>query len=206
MSANVSIQNLKSSREGAYRTGAKSGLITTIAAGDATNGHVWAARWAPDVTNTPAAMRRAALIQRLRVRCFTIAGFTAAQEFSLALFKLTGYTAAHSAGTALAPTKKRVAHPAPLMTGQIALAVQLTAGTQVIAAEPIAVGVSSELAAAATVQKGVIDMFLSTEDLAEYPIVLAPNEGLLLRNEIVMGAVGTARLVVEMDWLELERY
>jgi hypothetical protein len=208
MASQVTVRNLNDNREGAYRTGAYSGLITGVAGGSATNGHLWAVRWAP--TTAPAAnaveKRRFALVTRLRARGVTIVGFTAAQEVLLALFKLTGYTAAHTGGTALTPSKKRAAAPTTLMTGRVANTAQLTAGTHVLDTDPIASGAFSELAAAATVPKGVADLFLSTEDLAQYPIVLAPNEGLLIRSEIAMGAGGTMRLGVEMDWLEIERY
>lgn len=213
MAVNVSVQNLKRN-EGAYRTGARTGLVAGVAGGSATNGHLWVARWAPSQGGAAAAARpQFALIQRLRARWFTISGFTAAQEVSLSLFRLTGYTVAHSGGTgaqALTPSPKRTKFAgtaaAALMTGRIAGTDQLTAGTQVLDTDPIAGGSFAELAAAATVPKGYFELFLSTEDLAEYPLILAPNEGLLLRNEVAMGAGGTARLVVEMDWLELERY
>lgn len=208
MANQVQIYNLKTG-EGAYRTGARTGLLAGVTTGSATNGHIWAMRWAPDVANAPVALRRVALIQRFRARWFTVAGFTAAQEVSLSLFKLTAFTALHTGGTgaaALTPSKKRTASVASLMTGRIAGSDQLTAGTQTLDTDPIGGGSFAELAAAATVPKGAFELFMSTEDLAEYPLVLQPNEGLLLRNEIAMGAGGTARVVVEVDWLEVTRY
>jgi len=193
--------------EGAYRSGATSGLIAGVTTGSATNGHIWAARWAIGTPLTD--RRRLAVIQRLRVRGFTVAGYTGAQEVRLALFRLTGFTALHTGGTgaaALTPTPKRSDMPATLMTGRIAGSDQLTAGTHVIDTDPISAGVFAELAAAATVPKGAVEMFLSTEDLIQHPIILQANEGLLIRNEIAQGAGGSMRMVVEMDWLELERY
>lgn len=194
--------------EGSYRTGRHSGLITGVAAGSATDGHLWACRWSLTAAQQLTDKRRIAVIQRLRVRAFTVAGYTAAQEVRLAVYKLTGYTAAHSGGTgavALTPTPKRSC-PAVQMTGRMAGTDQLTAGTQTIGTDPIAVGAYAELAAAATVQKGAIDILLSTEDLIQDPIQLAIDEGLLVRNEVAQGAGGTMRLVVEMDWHELQRY
>lgn len=208
MPAQGTIRNLNERFEGSYTDGTYSGLITGVTSGSGTNGHLWAARWAPAVAAGPTAIdkRRFALVSRLRVRGFTITGYTAAQEILLALFKLTGYTAAHTGGSALTPQKKRTAHQTSLMTGQMANTGQLTAGTQTLGTDPIRSSAFSELAAAATVPKGAVEIFLSTEDLAQYPILLAPNEGLLVRNEIAMGAAGTMRLSVEMDWLEVERY
>jgi hypothetical protein len=46
---------------------------------------------------------------------------------------------------------------------------------------------------------------MSTEDIIRHPFVLQGDEGLLLRNEILMGAGGTVRLAVELDWFEIER-
>lgn len=206
MEARNTALNMINRGEGAYRTGAASGLIAGVTTGSATNGHIWACRWAPTAAT---ALQQKALIQRLRVRAFTIAGYTAAQEVRLALFKMTGYTVAHSGGTgaaALTPSLKRTGMPAAVMTGRIAGTDQLTAGTQTLDTDPIAGAAYAELAAAATVAKGSLEIFLSTEDLTEHPIVLSANEGLLVRNEVAQGAGGTMRLVVEMDWLEVERY
>jgi len=190
--------------EGSYVNGNYSGLITGVTTGSATNGHLWACRFA-----TPAAgpdRRAFAVIQRLRVRGFTISGYTAAQEVLLTLFRLTAYTVAHSNGTAIVPQKKRASAPTALMTGQIANTGQLTAGTQTLGTDPIRSSAFAELAAAATVPKGSVEIFMSTEDLAEHPIILANNEGLLVRNEVAQGAGGTMRLAVEVDWLEVVRY
>jgi hypothetical protein len=57
-----------------------------------------------------------ALIEYVRVRWQTTTAFTAAQELQFRLFRLTGYTAAHTGGTAATLTtpnlKKRVSDPA----------------------------------------------------------------------------------------------
>ena len=196
--------------EGAYRSGKYSGLITTVAAGTGTAGHLWAARWSVPAATQLLDKRRVAVLQRLRIRAKTIAGFTAAQEFQIALYKMTAYTAAHTGGSAVVAEKKLNTMPAPLLTQRIAAAAELTAGTHTIGTDPIGADSSAELAAAATVAKGSAEIFLSSEDLIQHPIELfdtgAAAEGLLLRNEILMGAGGTVRLTVEMDWLELQRY
>lgn len=180
--------------EGAYRNGAYSGLVTGVAAA----GHLWAARF------VASGNRQLAVIQRLRVRAFTVAGYTAAQEVLLSVWGLTAYTAAHTGGAAVTPVKKRTSFPSALMTGRASSGTALTPGTQTLSTDPIASGAYAELAAAATVQKGKIDILLSTEDLILNPIELANQEGLLVRNEILQGAGGTMRLVVEMEWREVE--
>lgn len=199
--------------EGAYANASPSGLIAGVAAGTATAGHLWAFRWP-----TPTDARQFAVIQRLRVRAFTIAGFTAAQEVRLAVYKLTGYSASHSGGTgAIVPSTKRTgnaaaavppsggAMPAALAVIQVANTGELTAGTQTLDAQPIKSAVYSELAAAATVPKGAIDILAPTDDVIRHPFVLQGNEGLLVRNEVAMGGGGTVRLIVEVEWYEVER-
>lgn len=190
--------------EGAYRSGAASGLFTTVAAGTATAGHLWAARWAP-ATNDP---RKFAVIKRLKATWNTIAGFTAAQEAQLQLFKLTGYTAAHTGGNALTPDRKQRASvmPAALMTGRIAGTAELTAGTHVLGTDPLTSASFAELAAGAAVPKGSFVMQFAPDDTQGGPFVLETGEGLLIRNGILMGAGGTARVVVELDWFETTRY
>lgn len=205
MGIQVQVYTLKTG-EGAYRSGAKTGLLTGVAAGDATAGHLWAVRFPAVAATSVREKRKRAIIQRLRARWFTVAGFTAAQEIGLELFKLTGYTAPHTGGAAVTPSKKVTAFAAPLMTGRIGTTGALTAGTQTLDTDPIAGGAYAELAAAATVAKGSIDLSMTTEDLDRHPLVLAPDEGLVLRNTIAMGAGGTARLIVELDWLEVERF
>jgi len=209
MPIGVQVTSLKS-REGAYRVAAVSGLITGVAAATATAGHLFAVRWAPTTDKE----RQAFLVlQRLRARMFTIAGYTAAQEVGIDLSILRTYSAAHTGGTAVTLTgnnqKKKAALPAsfiPASNMQIATTGALTAGTHTFDAQPIGYGVFAELAAAATVPKGVAEIYLSTEDLDRFPVVLSANEGLCIRNTILQGAGGTARLVVEMDWLEVTRY
>lgn len=194
--------------EGSYRTGRYSGLIAGVVAGSATNGHLWAARFSIGTGVTD--RRRLAVIQRLRVRAFTVSGYTNAQEIQLAVYKLTSYTVAHSGGTgavALAPTKKWATFPSPLLTGRMAGSDQLTAGTQTIDTDSIGAASYAELATGAAVPKGTgADILLSTEDLIQHPLILSDAEGLLVRNEVAQGAAGSMRLVVEMDWHELQRY
>jgi hypothetical protein len=190
--------------EGSYRNGATSGLITTIAAGTASAGHLWAARWAPATNDA----RKYAVIKRLRATWFTVAGFTAAQEVQLQLFKLTGYTAAHTGGTAITPDKKQRSSvmPTPLLTGRIANTAELTNGTEVIATDPLLTTSFAELAAGATVPKGFFSMLFEPSDQQGGPLVLETGEGLLIRNGVLMGAGGTARVCVELDHLEVVAY
>lgn len=191
--------------EGAFKTAAVSGLLTTVAAATATAGHLWAMRWSPT-----ASQPKFCLITRLRARLSTISGFTAAQEVGMDLSVLRSYTASHTGGTAVTLTgdnaKKRQAHPTSAVADmRIGSTGALTAGTHTFDAQPISQDQYAELAAGAAVPKGKSEIFLSTEDLDRYPLILKADEGLAIRNTVLMGAGGTARLVVEIDWQELSR-
>lgn len=208
MAVQVQAYNLKRGDNGAYRTGARTGVVgTTLAAGSATAGHVWACRFPLQAAGTFTPRSARALIQRFRAKITPVAGFTAAQEVAFDLFKATGFTALHTGGAAVTPSKKNTAFVAPRMTARIATTAELTAGTHVFDTDPIGGCSWPELATGAAVMKGPGgDIFVSTEDLTEYPLILAPDEGLILRNVVAFGGGGTVRLTVEMDWLEVERY
>jgi len=184
-----------------FRMAAISGLLTTIAAGSATAGHVFAARWGH--------ASKLAMIHYFAMRWRTIAGFTAAQEMALDAFRLTGYTASHSSGTPITLTspnlKKRISDPATQFTDlRIGAAAALTAGTHTLDTEPFLSDAFAELAAAATVHKGRFDAIFDGTNTQDHPLVLAQNEGIIVRNKILMGAGGTGRLIVEMVWSELD--
>lgn len=205
--------------EGAYSIAAVSGVFSGVAAGTTSAGHIFALRWPALAAGALADVRTRFVLQRLRAKWRTNAGFTAAQQVAMDLSIVRTYTAAHTGGVAsMTPSQKRTTFPpqgtvpgpaASLVTAanlQIANAGALTNGTEVFDAQPIKWDSFAELAAAATVFKGTMELFLSQEDLDRYPVVLAPNEGLVIRNLVAMGAGGTAQLAVELDWLEVVRY
>lgn len=197
----------KPGRQGGYRVAAASGLLTTVAAATGTAGHIFAMRWAPG-TATPTQF---CIVTRFRARWVTVAGFTGAQEVGMDLIIARSFSASYTGGTAMTLTtpsnQKRTSFPGSQMADmRIGTTGALTAGTQTLDSQPIAQCSFSELAAGAAVPKGFMEINLDTQDLDRYPVVLAPNEGLVLRNDILMGGGGTARVIVEVDWLELERY
>lgn len=206
-------------QEGAYSVAAVSGVFTTVAAGTASAGHLFAVRFPSAVAGVPLDPRTAFVLQRLRAKWRTIAGFTAGQQIAIDLSIVRTYTAPHTGGVAaVTPSQKRTKLPgagtipgplASLVTPanlQIANAAALTNGTETFDASPIKWDSYSELNTGAAIPRGSMELFLSQEDLDRYPIVLAQNEGLVIRNVVLMGAGGTAVLGVEMDWLEVVRY
>lgn len=168
-----------------------SGLLTTVAARTSSAGHVFAARFV--------SASKVFAVTRLRVYWQTIAGFTAAQEMALAAFKLTGYSAAHTGGSAVSTFARSPVFGASGLSARIGSTGALTAGTQTIGAQLLQ-GSFSELANSALLHKGFIDE--QRED-PDHPVCILENEeGILVSNEILMGAGGTGRLTVEIDGFE----
>lgn len=193
---------------GAYRLAASTGLLTVVAAATATAGHIFAFRWSN--------ASKLCLITNIRARWITVAGFTAGQEVGLDIIQARVYGSSHSGGTALTLTgdsfKKRssvVGGHGTTNVGDIRISTTgaLTAvGSPALDGNAIAAGGFSELAAAATVPKGFFEVQWGINDHAHHPIVLGQNQGFIVRNSILMGAGGTARVTVEVDWLEVDSY
>ncbi len=176
-------KNLKSNF---YRYGGQSGLVTTIAAGTSSAGHVYALR-------NPSASKLL-YIAAIRLQFIPTVAFGAAQAVSLAAYKLTGYSAAHTGATAITPAKRVTSEAdASVATARIADTGALTAGTHTIAGQPL-------FRAGAHGTLPSFDALWKPED--DHVEVLAQNEGILIRNEILMGASGVGIIVVGIDGWE----
>jgi hypothetical protein len=192
---------------GSYRLSAFTLAMSGIAAGTASAGHIFSFRWS-DAT-------RLCIIRFLKVRYAVITGFTAAQELSFDAFVARGYTADHGAGAAITiggnNQKKRTSMGTSLVTtaasARIANASALSGSSFTLDANPIMTGMKKTLAAAATVQDADFEETMDlTNGGGEYPIVLAQNEGIVVRNGILMGAAGTVRGAVTIAWDEVSAY
>lgn len=187
------IDKKKTYKLGHYRTVAASGLITGVAAGTGSAGHLFSFR------NPSATLL--VFITRIRFFWATTVGFTAAQEMAIEAFRASAFTVDASGGTAVTPGKRRNAFAtASVAAGRIATTGALTAGTITLAAQPLLRRGVLELADAATVAKRSFEAeWVPRDDHGE---VLAQNEGLIIRNAIIMGAGGVGRLTVEVDHYE----
>jgi len=169
-----------------FNYGGQSGLATVIAAGTSSAGHVY-------VLRNPSDSGKVVHIPRLRLAFIPTMAFGAAQAVQLAAYKLTAYSVAHTGGTAITPAKKRTGTTTPAVAASVAAArisdtAALTAGTQTIAAQPFfSAGAHGTLPA--------FDAVWLAGD--EHPQTLEPGEGLLIRNEILMGASGVGKFIVE---------
>ena len=178
-----------------FRLSAQSGLMTGIAAGTGTAGHLFAWRWT-DAT-------KICILRTLRIRLQVVTAFTAAQEVSLRLFRLTGYSASHTGGTQITVfPKKETRLPASLVNdARIATASALTAGTHTLDGQEFG-GLAAWSQGGAAPLVNVSEAILIGDDLSENLVAFGVNEGFIIRNEIVYGAAGVARLQVDVDWCE----
>lgn len=184
--------------QGVFRLGKISGLTTGLAA----NGVLFTLR-NPDAS-------KLIILQYLKVRAAVITGFTAAQEIAFDVLPHRSWTVAPSGGTAVAINqnnlKKRTALSVSIADIRIATTGVLTLGTATADAETIMAGTGKTLAAAATVQDVAIEEEYDATGGSEYPIVLAQNEGLAVRNTVLLGAGGTVRWAITAGWLENPTY
>lgn len=194
---------------GAYRASARSGALTGTGVIDL--GPLFSVRWTDST--------RLMVITYLKAVMNPTTKFTARRELVIDLVPVSGFTVADSAGTALTLTssnKMRKTFPNSLVNDmRIAPATALTAGTRTVDANPIAISnpTNSDFdnVAAATTEIGsppAQSVLLFQPNLAngEWPLILAANEGILVRNLVVFPAAGVATLTVELSWMEVTAY
>jgi hypothetical protein len=199
---------------GHYRIASQTGtLAAALAAGTGTAGHVFAFRWG-DAT-------RLAVIYKMKTRFLPLTPFTAAtltDHSSFDAFILRGYTASHTGGTALTPTgnnnKLRTSMGTSLATDiRLSTTAALTAGTHTFDAFPFAQSMrkGNRVNPAAATEEVVMPTFdgmdtdFSMGD-GDHPIVLAQNEGIVIRNRTVWPAAGTGILTVLIAWAEVAAF
>jgi hypothetical protein len=169
-----------------FNYGGPSGAATVIAAGTSSAGHVY-------VLRNPSGSGRTIHIAKLRLAYLPGTAFGAAQALRLAAFKLSAYSAPHTGGSAITPAKRRADMAASVGAARIADTGALTAGTQTLAAQPFFVAGAH----------GTVPAFdAKWEPGDELPVLIEPGEGLLVRNEVLMGASGVGVIVVEPEGWE----
>lgn len=193
---------------GAYRIAATSG---TVAAALAALGQVFYVRWT-DAT-------RYFVLHRFKASFQALTPFTAATltDFGFDLIKATAVSAG-GGGTdlgALVKTKMRSTMGASLLDSAGLMRISTTAALTAITTVD-ATSIAQSLGdpqrvnpAAATEEQRVNDPTLLYQcDMAdgEYPLVLAQNEGLVLRNRAVWPAAGTGIFQIEMSWSEVAAF
>lgn len=204
----VSCRPLPSSTLGHYRIAATTG---TLAAALAASAQLFYVRWT-DAT-------RFFVLHKLTARFQPLTLFTAATltDFGFDLFKATAVSAG-GGGTdlgALVKTKMRSTMGASLLDSAGLMRISTTAALTAITTLD-ATAIAQSLGdtqrvnpAAATEEQRVNDptlIYVADMAAGEYPLVLAQNEGLVLRNRTVWPAAGTGIVQVEMVWSEVTAF
>jgi hypothetical protein len=152
-----------------------------------------------------ASTTHSALIQSIKLSLIQTAAATATIMPSFEVFVARSFSVADSIGTALTLTgnsfKKRASNSTTLFTDirKATVAAGLTAGTRTLDASPIL-----QMPTNLTVTTPNISVYKAEKSFLASPIILAANEGLLVRGPtIVFGAADTADLVVEIEWCEI---
>lgn len=208
------VRNRPADSAGAYqqlnfegRLTAISGALTTVAAATSTAGHVFAMRWS--------SATKLALIRYVQLSWVTTTAFGGAQNMGFDLIVARAYTASHTGGTNIDLTAANT-NATRTNNGTSAFAASsvaigstgaLTAGTQTLDANAYSAcqsWITTTLGTGASFSATLLD---ARDDggLAQVrsPITLAQNEGIILRNLVLMGAAGVGTLQVTVEWDEV---
>lgn len=190
---------------GEYKASFLSGALTLAAAGTTTAGHLF-------VMRVPTAETKKAVIRYVGYEWATVTAMGTAQPLGLDLIRMTGSTAAYTGGTAIdmftltQSQKLRANQALTLFTVnnvRMCTTAGLTAGTQNLDSQALHRRFFASPALGA-VERG--DLFDARDDGGQThrsPIVLGAEEGIVVRNVILMGATGVANLAINVEWDEV---
>ena len=174
--------------------GATSGLVTTLAAGAA-------------VFSFRNIGSNLIVVRRITVGFLTTTAFTAAQPIAYQAFFARGFSASDTGGTAIAITanqnKMRTSLNTPTnLDMRISTTAALGAGTRTL--DTVALGITG--GGSTGLGTGFAPQPLFSHDAGDYPLVLANNEGIVIANTILMGAVGVGNVIVNIEFAEMTSY
>jgi hypothetical protein len=179
---------------GDYSITVISGALTTVAA----DGPVWSCRWTSET--------KACVVKSVCLHLDCTTAYTTAQPTSYGLYFARSYTAVDSGGTAATLTtnngKLDTSYPTTAMADmRIGTTGVITAGTRTLDAQAIDVFSFATTALGAGGQE--IARYGGADDIQQ--IILRSNEGLVLHNLVLMGAVGVVKLYVTLVWAEVPK-
>lgn len=189
---------------GAYTYGGFSGILPAALGA---NSEIFQFRWSDS--------SRICLINQIKISaCVSTTFFAAGVPVQIDLVKATGWTGVGTGGTRVNPAallKKRSNMGSSLVaSGDIAIAstAALGAGTKtlegsslssILAPGPITASLNGQIIAPGT------SLHDSDVSNGEHPIVLALNEGFVIRS-VAVPATGTWQVAIKVDWTEVPDY
>ncbi len=187
---------------GRYRCVTYSASLAATAAFTSSAGHLWAFR------NAHAS--QLSLIEKLKVSMVALVlPASTHQEFGVIVHQTTAHTVQPTGGAAVALTtpqlKMRTSQAVPTSTiyYEDSTGGALTAGTYTMKTQPLALESGWANVAGAAVPKPSVVLERNFENA---PIVLAPDEGLLVSNFIALADSLSCRLIVEVEWREVAAF
>lgn len=183
---------------GAFQLSAQSGALTTIAAA----GRIFSFRWAPGTGQV-------CVIKRVSIGFNCTTAFTTAQEMGFGLFVARSFTASDTVGTQVAPfstnfNKYRTATLSSNVTDARIGIAAVTSGGTINSTDTNPLGIVNFWVPAAGTSLPPTNLISYTAN--DYPLVLQNNEGIVIQNRILMGAVGVGTAFVTVEWFEANSY
>lgn len=148
------------------------------------------------------------LVRRVGVGLITTTAFTTAQVVDFGLMVARSFTASDTGGTALAVAASNNGKHRTSLQGvtaadaRIASTAALTAGTRTLDAVMLGQVMGWSAAAGVTIPVTPSSIF-QRDDGSDYPLVLAPNEGIEIAALTAWGSTGVGRLYVQMEFAEV---
>lgn len=145
-------------------------------------------------------------VRRMGVGFITQTAFTTAQRIGFAAYVARNFTASDTGGTTITQFgtnsgkhRSTLANPT---SGDVRIATTtaLTNGTRTIDANPLGLQAAWSGAAGQGIPVGLDNIF--DQNSGDYPLILAPNEGIVINNFVAFGAAGTGYIYVNLEFVE----
>lgn len=174
--------------------GVPTGLITGLAAG----APIFSLRNLSTINNLA--------VKRVGIGYIASTAFTAAQRLEYNLFVARGFTGSDTGGTVIALTGSNAKLRTSLatVTGvdmRVATTTALLSGVRTLDATPLAIQACYSAAIGVNLQPAANNLL--SQDSADYPLILAPNEGIVLTNAVIMGAGGIGIAYINLVFAEV---
>ena len=190
---------------GEYKASFLSGALTLAAAETTTAGHLM-------VMRVPTSETKKAVIRYVGYSFATVTAMGTQQPLGLSLIRMTGSTAVYTGGTAidmftLTQSQKLRANQALTLftTNNVRMCTTagLTAGTQNLDSQALYREFFLSPVLGEVKNGTLFDARDDGTSTYRSPIVLAAEEGIVVRNTILMGATGVFNLALNVEWDEV---
>jgi hypothetical protein len=175
-----------------YSLALRSGALTLVAA----DAPVWSMQW----TSTSLIC----VVKRIKISVGVTTAYTTAQVTRYGLYFARAFTVADTGGAAATLTtnngKKDTSYPITAIADmRMSTTGAITAGTRTLDAQPLDIAQFSTSALSnADDEEWNYGMVISRQEL-----IIRQNEGLVINNLTLMGAVGVLLLAVTLEWAEV---